>query len=294
MLTGMLIWGGTYLAATCAITVLSTPAHRLPSYLLFELVCLAPWTVWLFIRSARRGGAVAIGAVVQAATVAALTYVVEAECTYAGYWEFFQDRDVLCGVRLSGVPIEEFLFFPLAINFALLLYLWIVDYLRSHRIRDFKVPTPVLFAVLGGLSAVFAGLAVWTWLQRDPAAAPVVRAWDSFGIPRLSGGPRGYGWTLIILSSVSVNFLVFLLAERFTALVLRAAIVLAGVFFLVNFLVEFFGTGRGWWVYNARQVSGAWVIAVPVENLAAYLTGITLSLALFEGTRTLLGEKGPP
>lgn len=295
MLTGLLLWGGVYLSTVVVISVFSTPAHQLPAYLIFELVCLAPWTVWLFVVAARKGQAVILAVLVQACVVAVLTYIVEVRSTYAKYWDFFQEKDVLCGVMISGVPLEEFLFFPFAINFSILLYLYICDYLKDHKISDISIHPRKLFLVLGGFAIVFAGLGFYVATLRDlTMVVPAMRTWEHFGIPRYTEGPRGYGWTLIILFSVSFNFLLFYIAERNTLLILRAAILIVGIFFLINFLVELFGTGRGWWVYNGQQVSGIWVVAIPLENLAAYLTGVTLPLALFEGTRTLLGERGYP
>lgn len=295
MLRGLLIWGGAYTAFAFGVSFLSTPERKLPAYFLFEMICLAPWTVWLFWMAAKRGAETMVGVVVQACVVLAVVYPIEIAGTFGKLWDFFEDKDSLIGVRLGGLPIEEFFFYPLTINFAVLLYLLVCDSLRSRRVPDIEVGSRRLFLGLGCAAAVFAGLGLYVLALRDSGAVvDAVRLWDDHGLPRYAEGPRSYRWTLIALFSLAVNMFVFYVAERHTALMLRAVIVLSGVFFLVNLLVELMGTSRGWWVYNGQQTSGMWVAAVPLENLPVYLTGVTLSLALFEATRRLMGAKGMP
>jgi uncharacterized membrane protein YoaT (DUF817 family) len=295
MMAGLLLWGAAYAAVAVAVTLLSTPARPLPAYLIFELVCLLPWTAWLIVKAARSSKGVGIAAMVQMCAVFTVTYIAEVTGTYAGLWTFSMTRDALCGVSIAGVPLEEYLFYPLVMNFALLNYLWICAYLKARHEGDLPVSRRTLAMVLGGASAAFLAMAMAILFLRDASVSvPPTGGAGPGGIPRFDEGPRGYAWTLVCLFSVAANLLVFLAAERWTALMLRAALPLSAVFFLICLMVELLGTGRGWWVFNGRQCSGMWVAGIPVENFPAYLTGVMLPLALFEFARKVLGEKGMP
>jgi hypothetical protein len=295
MLVGMISWGACYTAAVVAISIYGTPAHKLPAYILFESACLLPWFIWLLVRAYRKGRAVTIAVIGQACTVAAVSYIVQIVATNARFWDYFGDKDILTGIRISGVPLEEFLFYPLTINFSIMLYLWICDYLKARRIRDFRIKRKPLRLALGITALVFAALATWVYLHRNPAdIRPPSRTWEGLGIPRYTEGPLGYGWTITCLLSVSANLVIFYFAELATSLNLRAVISLTGIFLLVCVLVESFGTGRGWWVYNSQQVSGLWVAGVPLESFPAYLTAVMMPISLFEYIRRLMGERGLP
>jgi hypothetical protein len=295
VVAGLLLWGAAYVGVVVFISWASVPPHPLPAYLVFELVCLLPWTAWLLIKAARISRGVGIATVVQMCAVFTVTYIAEVTGTYSKLWTFSMSSDALCGVALSGVPLEEFLFYPLVMNFSLLNYLWICAYLKGRHESDLPIPRVVLGRVLGGAAFVFILAGILPLFLRDiSVSVPPSMHPGPLGIPRYEEGFRAYGWTMICMFSVAVNLVVFLVAERTTALMLRAAIPLSAVFFLICLMVELLGTGRGWWVFNGRQSSGLWVAGIPVENLPAYLTGVMLPLALFEFTRRLLGERGLP
>jgi lycopene cyclase domain-containing protein len=294
LLAGMLAWGGAFTAFVLVLPGVSGPAHPLPAYALFNLLCLAPWTIGMFLAARRRGAGTAAGAVVQACAMLVVTYPIHVAATRQRYWDYFEDWDRLLGIRLGGVPFEEFCFYPFTINMSVLLYLWLCALVKRRGLADLAVPPARLRAWCLGAALVFAGLAVAAVLARDPADSAAVRLRDAGGVPHYAEGPRAYGWTLICLVSAAMNSLIFFAAKRRTALSLRAALPTAAVFMLVCLLVELEGAQRGWWVYNARQSSGWWIGGVPAENLVAYLTGVTLPLSLLEGTRRLLGERGLP
>jgi len=295
MLSGLLLWGALYIGTATAIWFTCSAGKIIPAYFIFEMVCLAPFTVWLFLLAARKGRAVVTGVLLETCVVAAVTYTVQVLATLSGFWAYFQDKDALLGPTISGVPVEEFLFYPLTINFSMLLYLWICDYIKSRRLPDINYSRRTLGLICIGFSVAFALLAACVFTLRSPAQVqPALKFWTQSGIPRYLEGPRQYNWTLICLISIAVNAVVFYLAELKTSLMLRAALILAGIFFLICLLVNLLGTGRGWWVYNGQQTSGIWIGGVPLEDLAVCLTGVTLPISIFEATRTMLGEKGLP
>lgn len=296
MLIGLLLWGGMYTAFALIFPHLSTPEGRLPGYFMFEVFCLFPWTVWLLCIAVKKGGATGISVLVQAFVVMAVTYPIHIAATHSNYWAYFQERDVLLGIRIAGVPIEEYFFYPIIISFAILCYLWFCQYMKSQRLSDLAVRRKTLRLILGSLSAIFFCLGLYVLTLRDPGQiVAATQTWDGMGVPHYAEGPRVYGWTLVCLFSVSFNLWLLYLAERFTPMMLRAVLPVIVIFFVVCLLVDLIGVSRGWWVFNAQQVSGWWVGGtLPLENLPSYVTGVTLSIAVFEGTRRLLGAKGLP
>ena len=163
MLAGLTLWGSAYVAFVLAISRFSTPAHKLPGYFLFEVCCLIPWTLWLLRYAVRTGTVTAVSAVVQSCVVMAVTYPVHIVSTHRLFWGYFQDRDTLLGIRLAGVPFEEYLFYPLTINFAILLYLLTCEHMRTRGLPDLAVNRKWLRRFLFGLAAIFFAAAVYVW-----------------------------------------------------------------------------------------------------------------------------------
>lgn len=295
MLAAMVTWGAVYGLTLLVLPFASTPNRPLPAYALYLALGMAPWTIWLLVQAGRKSAATRIATVVQACVVLVITFPVHLVATRSRWWDYFEDKDRLLGPRVGGVPVEEFFFYPLTIGFALLLYLWMCDELRRQKAASLcPGPTARRFAFrLPAIGA--AGLAGWLLVRRTPALVePVERCWDLNAVPHFAEGPAAHGWTAVCLASFAANLTLFEFAWRRTKLSLRAVILLTGPYLLVCLLVELLGISRGWWVYNERQCSGWAVGGVPVENLAAYLTGIFLPLSVFEVTRTWLGDRGLP
>lgn len=290
-LTAFLSWGALYAAFVLVLPYASVPGRQLPAYALF-LLCLTPWSVWLVPLVRRIGGAAPTALAVQAAVVLAVTYPVQILGTVHGYWDYVQDRDSLLGFRLGGVPVEEYFFYPLSLNMAMLYYLLVGERLRSRGVHDeFLKPSHLKTLLLGGAACCFA-LAVYFFLKREPLAIASPRQWwDDFAIPHLVAGPRDYAWTLTCLLSLSGALVALWVAELNTPMRLRAILPASAMFFLTGLLLDLIGLSRGWWVYNAQHTSGWWLGPVPLENLAMYSCGVPETAALFEGIRQLLGDR---
>jgi hypothetical protein len=224
----------------------------------------------------------------------AVTYPAHIVTTLGHNWAYFQDMDLLAGPHLAGVPVEEFLFYPLTINLAVLLYLLTVDVMKEKKLADFQIDRRTLRASLLGAAAVFFGLGAAFILMRDPssvAAATQVR--DAFGLPHYAEGPRNFNWTILCMFSVAANLTGLWIAELYTPMTLRAVVPVAVLFLPVCLLIDVLGTTRGWWVFNAQATSGIWIGPVPAEELPMYLTGVMMSISVFEGTRRIFGERRP-
>lgn len=295
MLIGFLLWGGMYTIFALVFPRLSTPDHQLPGYFLFEVSCLAPWLAWLFWIAIRKGGATGLSVLVQACAILAITYPIHVITTHKLFWTYFQDKDVLLGVRIGGVPIEEYFFYPLTINLSILMYLLMCDYLKARRLPDLAINRKTLRLVFFSLSAVCFGLGFYVLTLRDPGQiAPATLTWDATGVPHYAEGPRNYSWTLVCLFSAGFNLLLLYLAELYTSVMIRAVIPIIGVYVLLCLLIDLMGVSRGWWVFNDQQASGYWIGGVPLEDLPMYVTGVMMPIALFESCRRLLGGRGLP
>ena len=269
----------------------STPAHPLPGYMLF-LACLVPWALWLAALLRRRGGAESASAVVAIATVLAFTYPAEIVATYGRYWQYFEDRDVLVGVRLGGVPIEEFFFYPLMLALALWLYLQACEQIRARRLANLSFPRGRLPHMLLAMSILCFLLCLWALARPEGLVnLPASRSWDDTAVPHFSEGRRDYAWTATCLAGLGGSLGVLYLAELTTLLQLRAVLPATLVFFTMGMLIDLLGVSHGWWVYNTQRVSPFWLGPIPVENLAMYLCGVPETVAIFEFARRLFGER---
>ena len=296
MAAGFLLWGATFAAFVLLFPLVSDAAHPLPGYALFLLLGMLPWTLRLYRLAFRHGRTTAIAVVVQGAVVAGLTYPVHIAATHAAYWTYAMNQDRLLGLRIGGVPFEEYFFYPLTINLAVLAYLWLGELMQARRLPELPVSRRNVRICLLAIAGVGAALFAWTWVAvRQPGQVvdPAQLLWRGPADPSFVGGPREAGWALVCFGSLACNFLLMAWAETHALLRLRAVLPTTVLFFLICLLVDLLGISRGWWVFNAQQTSGLWVGPLPLENLASYLTGVPLALTVFEGCRRLLGERGP-
>jgi hypothetical protein len=251
---------------------------------------MAPWSAVLVIRAAR-GGAGRLAAVFLAGCAQlVLIYPAHVLTTAAKDWAYFEDWDRLLGIRLAGVPIEEFFFYPLTINLALLSYLALRDRMDRAGVPDLRVDRSRLRAGFLALAAACFAAALWQWFRRDLGdVAPPSLGRDALGVPAYRAGPRHLGWVILCLTSAGGNLLYLWWAERHTALHLRAVLLALPVFLAQSLLIDLLGTSRGWWVFNAQACGPWWIGPVPAEELPMYTTGVMLSASLFESIRRWLG-----
>jgi len=293
MVPGLLAWGGMYALFLLAFPFLSTPQRPLHGYLLFEACALFPWFAWLFWTGWRRGPVAGMSLVIQACLVLVLSFPVQILATRRMCWTYFQDKDTLLGPTLGGVPAEEFLFYPLTVNVSVLIYLWVCDWLKAHKRADLGLSRSMLNTILVGAAVLFYALAAYVWTLRDATSVvAATRSWDASGVAWYAEGPRLYEWTLVCLASAATNLLIFRFGLLRGVLNLRAVLLTAPIFILICVLVDLLGVSRGWWVYNAQQVSRLWIGGIVAESVPMYATGVMLPLSLYGLIRNQLGARG--
>lgn len=278
---GLLAWGGVYAAFPLVLPGSDSTAMPWCGYLLYELFGLLPWSIWMFVVAMLRSRTTALSVGIQTCAVLALSYPIHIVATHHRCWAYFQDRDRLLGPVLGGVPIEEFFFYPLTMNLAILAYLGLSRIRGSRVARVASRRLPIWSHGCVAAALVLAALALWVWTLRDSSdVAAASRSWDVAGIPHYREGPRHFEWTLVCLTSAAANLLVFRFAALRGAVNLRAARLTAPVFLLIGMLVDLLGVSRGWWVYNDQQVSGLWIGGIVAESFPMYLTGVLLPISL--------------
>ncbi len=285
-----LLWFAAYGAFALLWPGQSGPERPAPGYAWFLVLILAPWSVWLAWRSLRRGRVEFAAVLIAGCAQLILIYPVHIIATIDGQWAYFEDWDRLLGIRYGGVPVEEFFFYPLMINLALLMYLLFRDPAVNGRMPDIRWSRPRLRLAFGGAAIACFAAAVWMWTRGDPShVVPALQARDGLGVPRYLDGPLHRGWAVLCMGSAGANLLYLWWAETHTALHLRTLLIVTPVFMAQSFLVDLMGVSRGWWVFNAQACSGAWIGPLPAEGVPMYATGVMLSISLYESARRLLG-----
>ena len=261
--------------------------EHLPWYFLLEVVIgLVPMT-WLLVEVMPKASRqVRLAFIVTSAIFIVSASIAELIAIQNRFWWFYQGIDRLTGLKMGDIPLEEFLFYPMFLNMPVLFYLYLAPYVGPGRERPpMSEGTKKALRIAGGVFLV-AALALFGWaLTRtvpplDPSIQP---APDAAGAIRYSAGPPQRGWTIVQLFGIS--FCLFLLAVVGDRLDRRRIVVTVSVFFVLGFFFELMGCGRGWWVWNAQQVSGVFTWVLPVDSYSMYLTGGLLPVLVFEWLR---------
>jgi len=202
------------------------------------------------------------------------------------FWWFSEDIDRLVHLYVGDIPIEEFLAYPLLLNVSVLFYLHLKRYVPptpppapwSERTRTAVRAVAALLALAG------VALLVLAFLHREPALDPAVKpAPDAAGAIRYTAGPPEHGWTVVQLWALAILLLAW---ERMRPFVDRRRLVLGTAVYLVfAFYVELMACGRGWWVWNSRQVLGLFTWVLPIESYSMYLTGAVLPILAYDRLR---------
>ena len=270
---------GTVLVQTLG----DSQSWKLPWYLIHELVLLAVPMAWLLVevfpRAAREEK---LAFLCTSAIFVFLGSAFEIVAIQHRYWWFYTARDQLSGLTLGGVTIEEFLYYPLILNIPVLLYAWLVRRLPASPpgapwSRGGKLLARLLAgaALLGGLV-----LLVLAWRQTTPPLDLAVQPQpDASGTLRYAAGPPQHSWTIIQLLSLGVGLLAFVRLR--SRLHRQAALLVLVLFVPYAFFLELMACGRGWWVWNARQVLGPFTGVLPVDSYLMYLTGALLPVLCY-------------
>jgi hypothetical protein len=260
---------------------------QLPWYFLHQMVlALIPMLYLLGATLPKVSEGQRLAFIATSAFFIAVSGIAEVTAIEHRFWWFFTEKDSLLGVQLGALPIEEFIYYPLFLNLPLLFSMWLKGALEPETEsrpenpgvqRGFKL-AGLAFAALGALLLARALLST-----AAPLDTTILPAADAHGALRYSAGPHHMGWTIVQLFGLSGTC--SLIAALWTRLALRRMVVTVLCCFPFFLFAELMACGRGWWVWNDRQVLGLFTWIVPVESYAMYLTGALLPPLVMEWVR---------
>jgi hypothetical protein len=260
-----------------------------PWYLLHELTVMAAPMVWLLWRVfPRLGESDRIGFVVTSALFITASSIAELLAIQYRYWWFYEGNDVLSGLTLGAIPLEEFLSYPLLLNVPMLWFLELSLARPAEAVlgEARAVPVTKWLRRASVASLMGAGVFIVLALQASGVTDVTTGAFvDAAGAVRYSAGPKQYGWTIVQLLGWAGTFaLGAAVAHR---LRWRTLFIVAATYVPYALFVELLACGRGWWVWNAQQTIGLFAWVLPVESFSMYLTGALMPVFCFEWLRGL-------
>jgi lycopene cyclase domain-containing protein len=219
------------------------------------------------------------------------------------FWTFMEDADALLGIAVGDIPIEEFLFYYLAL--AQLVFLYMALKLRfesrglaagaiAHRF-DAKHTNGGRrggLLMFGAAAAAVAALFGAGWAKnrdnRDGHAESEGPGRDARGRPRYAHGKWGPAW----FAAVAPYFLIALVAFRkaLRRIHCPALAIAFGINMPLYLLWEYNALIRGHWVYNEQLLLGIKLGITPIEELFLYVTAILLGISVLEIIRAFLAE----
>lgn len=256
---------------------------KLPWYLIHEGVLLAIPMAWLLIEvypRARKAEKLAF--LCASAVFVLLGSAFELVAIQQRFWWFYTARDGLSGIQIGTVAVEEFIYYPLILNIPILLYGWLIRRLPEpkpalpwSRTRRIAAGALAGAALAGGLVLLVLALGSTT----PPLDRSIMPTHDAAGVLRYAAGPPRYGWTIIQLLALGSGVLAY---ARLRARVHRPALLLVVALFVpYAFFLELMACGRGWWVWNQRQVTGLFTGVLPIDSYLMYLTGALLPVLCY-------------
>lgn len=262
-------------------TVGDARGWTLPWYFLHEIAILAPLTAFLLgqeWRHLRSGQQVALLATLGG--FEALSAIMEIVAIHHRFWWFPEVTDRFVGAAIGGIPVEEFLYYPLILAIPPLSYRYWARALPDARGRSDRWVAPVVALGVGFLLAGVGLLAMMPFQEGvlDPQVLPVRDAQGAF---RYATGPAMRGWSVVqLLSMALVCGLVVALRRHLHA---RALLAQLATFFPLCVYLELMAIGRGWWTWNSQQVLGPFTWVLPLDSYLMYLTGSLMPVLVFVG-----------
>lgn len=282
-------------ATVMAQTLADAEGWALPWYFIQELALGAVPMLWLLVEVyPHLSRPERWSFLVTSATFVSLASIFELIAIQNRYWWFYEDVDRLTGFEIGAIPVEEFIYYPILLNIPVLLYL-LLRRLAPVAAPD---PTPHPKAVrrmiqAGAALSLLAGAVLWfaaAQTQQPVLDYTIVPAPDAGGAIRYAAGPTQHSWTILQLLSLAAALLGYLALH--TRLHRRALFLMVALYFPYAFFIELMACGRGWWVWNARQVSGLFTWVLPLDSYLMYVTGALLPVLLFVTLRRTVFRDG--
>lgn len=256
---------------------------QVPWYFVHDVVLAGIPMVWLVKETIPRASrATQLGFIATSSLYIALASILELVAVANRYW-WFALKDPMTGIQVGGIPVEEFVFYPLFLNLPILFYLALEKY-----VPDGDAPPRALSPrgtwLCRGLGVAFTVLGIALLVNAIATTEPpidyaLVPTTDASGAFRYSTGPRQMGWTVVqVLALGSVAFAWPYMKPRVHG---QRLFVTVCVFFVLSFYFELMGCGRGWWVWNDQQVIGIFTWVIPIDSYLMYFTGATMPLFTF-------------
>lgn len=291
MLKKALIWAGLFCIIVLGTAISDKFQWHLPWYFTFLVLVLFVPNI-LFIKYAlAKNKMKRLVVLAQMAFTSILMFICEITAIQYYFWGFFEDKDVLCGLYIGGVPFEEFFFYPLMLNVSLYAYLLAKSVFKETRTTE---PGPQISKtasiVVIVLMAVFTALAIVIACNQTPEAGERIWMRDTHGNPIYAEGGKYHGWGITVAAGMAIALGFFLWGTRMF-MDLKALIFAGFIVYIASMCIELVGIGRGWWVYNDRQLVGPKIFILPLESIFMYIIGVIFPAGVYETLRIYARKK---
>ena len=289
IIRNVLAWIGLFVIMFVGIGVVGIWGWKLPWYFLFLIVVLFFPNIIFIAYALKKHPYKRLVVLAQAGISLILMYIAEILAIQFRYWDFLQDWDILLGLDLGNVPLEEFLFYPLMLNVSLYGYLQAKSILKKYRPElpaDFK---PNGKRWIGwGLAAAFVCIAVIVGCCGTGDIAERVMTRDDSGNPVYVEGKQHKAWGVTMMAGMAIT-IAFVMGATVNGFLDWKAVFFAGcIIYPASMVIELLGIGRGWWVYNDQQLIGLKIYILPLESLFMYGIGSVFPASVYEVLRELM------
>lgn len=276
MLKRLSALAGLFLFMVAARLICDTLGIKVPWYLLHEVTLLLVPMMWLLFEVyPKLLPTQRIAFVITSGFFISMSAIAELLAIEHRYWSFYTDIDPLSGLDLGGIPLEEFLSYPLLLNIPILWYLWLRRVFEENQCLSEVCAANVskwlaraAYASLLG-AVILIALAVLGVGNVVPMNAQP--RFDAMGAIRFAAGPHQFGWTIVQLLGWAGTFAVG--SKIVDRLEWKPLLALVLTYFPFALFFELLACGRGWWVWNIQQTLGITVWVLPIESFSMYLTG---------------------
>ncbi len=289
IIRNVLAWIGLFVVIFVGIGVAGIWGWKMPWYFIFLIVVLFFPNILFIAYALRRDPYKRLVVLAQAGISVILMYVAEILAIQYHYWGFLQDWDVLLGLDLGNVPLEEFLFYPLILNLSLYGYLQAKSILKKYRpelVTDYRPNGKRWIGWALVAAFVCAAVIIGCCGSGDVTDRQMTR--DDAGNPVYMEGKQLKAWGVTMMAGMAIT-IAFVMGATVNGFLDWKAVFFAGcIIYPASMVTELLGIGRGWWVYNDQQLIGFKLYILPVESIFMYGIGCVFPASVYEVLREVL------